>query len=229
MQAVAVYPACVLLVLFIVSFASGWLVNAIGNFQSSDWGWQPPVLMKFLPWVVPALLSLVGAVWLFLRFAPGWRTTVPWMIPMLRDARVAGAADTLAVLVRQGCPFPDAVALLLELEQGTPLAEEMARWQRRMAGGASRFPEIAVGTDGKTIFPPLFPWLVSQSGSRLEDGFSAAGRFYGQRARHRVDLLLHGALPVATILLGVAVVAQCGPVFLWMVGAMGGDNLGDGF
>lgn len=228
MQAVAVYPACVLAVMVVVSSAIGWLVSVVGRPGLEDWGGDIPPGLLVLPWVVPGLLVVVGLAVLAFRLSPGWRGALSWRIPMLRDARVAAAAETLAVLVRQGCPFPDSVALLRKLEKGTPLSAELARWQQRMAGGASRFSEIASAADGSTVFPPLFRWLVSQSGSGLADGLAAAGKFYGQRARHRIDLVLHGALPVATVLLGLVVIVQFVPLIRWVISPDGGIFSGEG-
>ncbi len=206
MQAVMVYPACVLGVVLVLSVLVASLSGMVTRELIGVTGTAVAAGASGLAWALPVMLGAMALGVVVLRFVPAWRHRVAWMLPVSRDGRVARVADTLSVLVAQGCPLPEAVGLLGALESGTPLGRELEHWGDRMRAGASRFADIAEGPGGVSLFPPLFRWLVAQSGSRVADGLAAASRFYAARARHRVDLILHGALPASMMFVGLLVV-----------------------
>ena len=125
--------------------------------------------------------------------------------------------------------MPEAVQLVRELEPDSPMAPELANWERRMAAGATKISDVAGGGDRGSILPPLFRWLVAQAGDRLSDGFATAAAYYRDRARHRFDLLIHGALPVSLLLLGFLVVQQFAPILrslTMLIDSLGSDGGG---
>jgi len=219
-QAVMVYPACLLVVVTVVSWIAGWVFRTV-KLTDFDGGFGR---LGAVPWAMPALLGVVALAWTTIQIVPAWRHWIAWRLPVLRDARVARAANTLSVLVTQGCPFPEAVGLLGEMERGTPLAEELEEWQLRMASGTTQFSAIVAGPGDTSLFPPLFRWLVAQAGSRLGEGLAAAGQFYANRSRHGTEMLLHGAMPLALVFVGLVMVAQFMPLLAWMGGLV--DQIG---
>ena len=86
--------------------------------------------------------------------------------------------------------------LVEQLERGTPAAIEFARWRQRLAAGIGKFSEMAA--DGK-VFPPLFVWMVVQSGEDLPAGFQRAAEIYQSRASYRAETLLYSALPCSVL------------------------------
>jgi len=49
---------------------------------------------------------------------------------------------------------------------------------------------------------------VGQSGEDLAAGFARAAELYYERARHKMDMLLYAALPVAVMVLGAMIFCQ---------------------
>jgi type II secretory pathway component PulF len=149
-------------------------------------------------------------------------------LPGFRESSLSQFAATMRLLLAAGTDLPRALALVGNLEQGTAVGRELARWRERLAGGAGRISEFAAAS---RLFPPMFLWLVGQGGEDLAGGFGRAAEIYGERARYRVEMMLYAALPVAVLALGGVIVCQlllalrvCGLVTgLDMLGGVGGD------
>ncbi len=228
LQAVLVYPTCVLAVMLGVCLTLG-LTQGSMNQALEGLGGGRKNSLPMIPALIPTLLSLGLGAWLAALLIPGLRRWVSWRLPAWRDSQLAQLAETLGVLVRHGCPLPEAVQLVRELEPDSPMAPELANWEKRMAAGATKISEVAGGGDRGSILPPLFRWLVAQAGDRLGDGFATAAAYYRDRARHRFDLLIHGALPVSLLLLGFLVVQQFAPILrslTMLIDSLGSDGGG---
>jgi type II secretory pathway component PulF len=130
-------------------------------------------------------------------------------LPAFKEASLAQAASALALMLKSGVPLDKALALVEELERGTPAEIELAHWRQRLAGGQGKFSEMAA--DGQ-VFPPLFVWMVGQSGEDLPGGFQRAAEIYQSRASYRAESLLYSALPCSVLALGLVIVSQIQPV-----------------
>ena len=102
---------------------------------------------------------------------------------------------------------------------------EFARWQALLASGNGKLAAL----DGQTkVLPPLFLWLVANSGEDLIAGFGRAAEIYHARAVFRAEMLLYAALPVSILFLGFMILSQVWPVlnvmrvFMDMMGSDGG-------
>ena len=119
------------------------------------------------------------------------------------------------MLLEAGCPLPEALEFLRQMEQGTSAAADLARWKDRCAGGHAKFSAIAAGSK---VFPPMFAWLASGSGENLAGGFRRAARAYQARAAYRTELLLYAALPAMLLLLGLMILTQMYPLAQMLFG-----------
>lgn len=158
-----------------------------------------------IPMIMGALILGVAAVLL----NPAIRRTLRWRAPAFREASLAQIASALALMLKSGVPLKNALALVIQLERGTPAEIELARWMQNLASGHGKFSEMTAG--GK-VFPPLFVWMVGQSGEDLSAGFQRVSETYLSRASYRSDLLLYAALPCVILALGLMILLQITPV-----------------
>ena len=91
----------------------------------------------------------------------------------------------------------------------SPAGRDVARWQRRMAEGRTRFEDVA---EGGGVVPPLFVWLVAASGENWIEGFRHAADLYYERAVQRAELMLYAVLPVTVVGLGCLILMQLLPM-----------------
>src|SRR6185295_18867749 len=106
------------------------------------------------------------------------------------------------------------LALVERLEENSRAGEELTEWRRGLAAGRGKFADFA--RPGRA-FPPLFVWLVSQSGDDLAAGFQKAAEIYQSRANYRRELMLYSALPCSVLALGFIIIVQVQPVFATLV------------
>jgi type II secretory pathway component PulF len=114
------------------------------------------------------------------------------------------------LMLKNGVPLDDALALVEQLEKGTSAEMEIAQWRQRLASGRGKFSEMA--TASKT-FPALFIWTIAQSGEDLTAGFHRAAEIFHSRALYRSELLLYSALPCSVLALAAMIAIQILPVF----------------
>lgn len=151
-------------------------------------------------WIALMLVLFVAAL-----TVPACRNWVRWHLPGFRESSLSQFAATMRLLLAAVTDLPQALALVANLEQGTAVGRELAGWRDRLAAGAGRISEFATPS---RLFPPLFVWLVGQGGENLAGGFARAAELYGERARHRVEMMLYAALPVAVLALGGLIAGQ---------------------
>lgn len=177
---------------------------------------------------VAGIAFLCGAATLMIA-VPRWRRELRWRFPGFKEAGLSHLASALALMLEKGCTLDQALALLQQLEAGSPAALELAQWKARLAAGHKNFSELAAG--GR-IVPPLFVWLVAGSGEDWAGGFRQAAKIYFERARHRVEVLLYAALPVSVLGLGLLIIAQVLPMARMFAGLMRAltsvGDMGDG-
>ena len=224
-----VYPLIVLVMSTGLSVALGFLLDAVSGAILSDsfayefWGSVSPAsqtwyALRHVPTF--ALCALTLATFAVIGL-PSLRRKLRWRLPGFREAALAQLAAGFAMLLRGGCPMGESLALLRDLEQGSPVADELKTWGERLASGQGELRELSAGSN---IFPPLFMALASESGPDLAKGFSRVADTFQTRAAARAEALLYSALPVTAVALGVVIALQLAPVFHTLVRTM--DALG---
>jgi type II secretory pathway component PulF len=217
LKALMTYPVLVLVAVFGLSLL-------VQTFVTQVYGEDPGALAldvfegRDLPWLTAMALPLLANAWIFpvgfgaVLFAvlgilgiPGVREQVLWRLPAFREAALSRIAGTLSLLLERALPLPEAVKAVEDLEQGTQAAIELREWRERLAQGET---ELSRMTAGGRFFPPLFGWLASQGGASLAEGFRRAGEVYRARAAARTEIMMHAALPVAVLTLGVLIALQ---------------------
>jgi type II secretory pathway component PulF len=212
-----VYPVLVLVLALAVSVGLrllfGSVIRALAGTDNSFGGIMPSpaneVLLILPPVLIAALLcaALAGLAW------PPLRRLFRWRLPGFKEASLAMLASAMHLMLKQGGNLHEALSLARQLEQESPVGQELDQWQSRLASGHGTFQTMAGA--GKTI-PPLFVWLVANSGEDPAAGFRQAAELYFNRAAHKIDLLLYTALPVSILVLGFVILAQMIP-FMRMI------------
>lgn len=178
-------------------------------------------------WTPVVILALLGLGAVLIVRVPAWRRVLRWRIPAFKEAGLSQLAAAVALMLRNGCSLNQALALVRQIESGTPAQAELEHWQSQLAAGHKRFPDLVSG--GK-IIPPLFTWLVAGSGEDWASGFQHAAQIYHDRALHRVEMFLYAVLPVSVVALGLLILTQVIPVaqafgmFFRMLDSMDGSE-----
>jgi type II secretory pathway component PulF len=230
LKGLMVYPLLVLLVaLGLTVFISMAFSRFLSGFAAQPVGFNdqtmPNSAMAMASiWMPPVVLSVLMLIALAAVFIPSWRARLRWQLPAFREASVAQLASAIALMLRNGTTLPEALALAEALESNTPAGKSLAQWRRVLAAGGGK-PSSWVETHGP--FPPLFLWLVQQSGEDVAAGFQKAAEIYRARASYRVELALYGALPISILLLGQMVFWQAAPLMrtmIWLMNTLGGSG-----
>ena len=225
LRGLLVYPLIVLVMATGLSVVLGFLFDAVNGAILMDslaqddlfrhppkpWAWY---VFRHLPTVILCIITLATFAVLGL---PSLRRKLRWRLPGFREAALAQLAAGLSMSLRGGCSLGETLALLRQLEQGSPVADELRTWGERLAAGEGELRELAAGS---RVFPPLFMALASESGVDLAKGFSRVADTFQARAAARAETLLYSALPVTTLALGIMIALQCMPVFQMVVRTM---------
>jgi type II secretory pathway component PulF len=142
---------------------------------------------------------------------PSLRQKWRWRLPTFREASLWQCAAAMQVMLQGGCTLNQAIALLRELEEGSPAGAELGRWQQRLGDGHAQFRDV---TAGSHVFPPLFLWIVGNAREELAEGFRQAAEIYRQRTAYRMEAFLYAVLPTSVIIMGLAICLQ---VFLFVL------------
>jgi type II secretory pathway component PulF len=168
-----------------------------------------PTVLALQIWTPVVILAFVaGAAVLVLR-VPAWRRALRWRIPAFKEAGLAQLASAVSMMLQNGCSLNQALALVRQLETGTPAQAEIEHWEAKLASGCQRFPELV---SNPKIVPPLFTWLVAGSGEDWAGGFRHAAQVFHERALHRVEMFLYAVLPASVVALGLLILTQVLPV-----------------
>ncbi len=218
LKGLMVYPLLVVLVsLGLTLFLWMVLRRFIASFSGVEWTGAVPTIPLAAAWIPPLVFLALALAMLGVIFIPSWRAAFRWRLPAFREASLANFASSMALMLRNGIPLADALALSEKLETGSPAARAVADWRGRIAAGQGK---PAQWPDSSKPFPELFWWLLRRSGEDLAAGFEKAASLYQTRALYRTELLLYGALPVAILLLGQMVVWQIAPLVAMLVRIM---------
>jgi len=225
LKGLMVYPLIVLSVAFLLSCFLAYILGAFiwNNLQSLIGRPTIPTVSAGL-WMSPVFIGLaLVAILVGIAVSPA-RRRLRWRLPAFREASLAQVASAMWLMLKNGVPLDDALALVGQLEKGTGAEREIAQWRQRLASGQGKFSEMA--TASKT-FPALFTWTVAQSGEDLTTGFRRAAELFHSRALYRTELLLYSALPCSILALAAMIISQIQPVFAALVAflnALGGSG-----
>jgi type II secretory pathway component PulF len=180
------------------------------------WMWVPPIVLAL------ATLGILGAMYI-----PRWRGRLRWRLPAFREASLAQLASAITLMLKNGVPLPEALALAELLEAETPAAQTLGQWRSLVADGKGK---PAQWTTSGRPFPQLFLWLIQSGGEDPASGFQKAFEIYQARASHRIEMALYGALPISILLLGQMVLWEAMPLFRTLIIMMNmlGNNDGGG-
>lgn len=220
LKGLMVYPLIVLaaatvLAVFLAAFTLSPLNAASAFSADADWGYGPngppraelvlahyQVLMP--PFILAGLLALLVVAWT----VPAARRALRWRLSPFKDSSTAQLASLLSLSIRSGASLPEALAMAVDVEQGTCAERDLRAMSARIGEGSVRFGDVA----GKSrCLPQLFVWLVDAAGEDLTDGLDRAAEIYGDRAASRTDALLYAALPISVLLLGSMILLQVAP------------------
>lgn len=234
LKALMVYPAIVLGGCLCLSAVLVWFLSVCRNtlepaIYDAFEGISRPAIMELNPWLLMwaplCWLVLLAVLFTLAIWLPSWRDWLRWRLPGFRESSLSQLAATLNLLVSGGNDLGRSLALMARLETGTRLGREIQRWQQRIASGMARFDQFAADSH---LVPPLFLWLVGQSGEALAEGLGQTAALFNERARHRTEMMLYAALPVAVLFLGALILSEMFFVFravsflLSTLGALGG-------
>lgn len=227
LKGLMVYPAIVLGCLCVLSLALAMGLSALTFGPQGIWegltydGSGNPQPAKFIIWFPTGCLSALALLFTAVFCIPPLRRWATWHLPPFREASFARLAGAFQIMLRHGCPLPEAIALAQQLEAGSALAPELAGWQRALGEGRGK-PGDFLPADSR--FPPLFRVLLVEAGDDLARGFARAAEAYQARATARAEMLLHAALPVAVLVLGGLILTQLFGPFSALIRLM--DSLG---
>jgi len=152
---------------------------------------------------------------------PKWRGWLRWQLPAFHEASLAELASAMALMLRNGTTLADALAMAADLEANTPAAPVLKEWRSKVQAGEGKPTQW----NAERPFPPLFLWFVQNSGEDVANGFQKAAQSYNDRASHKIELALYGALPISILVLGQMVLWQAMPLVRTMINMM--NTLGD--
>lgn len=208
LKGLLVYPMIVLVASFALSALLAYLLDRLVWPSLSVTG-MPGDSFHAALWLSPAILGLLLIIAIVVLTVRSVRQALRWRVPSFRDSSLAQIASSVALLLRNGVPLDNALALVQRMENGSRAGREISVWRQRLAAGHGKFLEMA---EPGRAFPPLFIWLVAHGRENLAAGFQRAAEIYQSRATHRAELLLYSALPCSVLGLGVLIVMQVQPV-----------------
>ena len=211
LKGLMVYPILVLLAAFALSAFICLLGQGLiqGLQIDSPFIPAPNGLVLTSLWAPPIFTGLLLVTTVALFITPGWRKKLRWRLPAFRDAHLAQVARTMGFVLQRGGNLDEAISIVSNLESGTRAEVELREWHKNLSAGRGRFAEFALPG---SAFPPMFIWLVSNTGENLAEGFRRTAEIYGARASRKTDMLLLAALPCSIVLLGFMIIGQILPV-----------------
>jgi type II secretory pathway component PulF len=189
----------------------------INSFYEGFTGANPNPFFSLYLWSFPFLfiVILIAAI---LGFAiPPVRKRLLWRLPGFQETNLSHLASTIRVLLAGGCDLGESLLFVSQLENRSPAAKQLDDWHKQIAAGHKKIEKLS---SKQKAIPPLFRWLVGNSGEDVADGFRQAGELYSNRAKYQIDMLLQAALPVSILALGFFIVSQFAPVMVMLMRVM---------
>jgi type II secretory pathway component PulF len=225
LKGLMVYPLIVILVSLGLSLVLSLL---FGHFLSTFFDqFQVPTFFMICMWIPPVVLLVLATIVVGAVSWPAWRRRLRWRVPAFREASLANLASAMALMLKNGTPLAEALAMAGQMEAQTPAAPALAQWRRQVESGQGK---AGHWTSEKGVFPPLVMWMVQKGGEDLTAGFEKAAELYRSRAGYRIELALYGALPVSILFLGQMILWQVMPLLraigqlMNMLGDAGGSS-----
>jgi type IV pilus assembly protein PilC len=210
------YPLIVLTIAVAVSCLMAIFFHAVSSSSReifNDFSLAPVSALRGVVqsvWITPVLILIIWIVFVMIAFVPLVRRRWQWFVPGLRETCLAQVASLIRVQLQSGVPLDDALKTVEIVEQGTPVAAELGAWRQHLAGGGGDIPAAFLKNQS---IPPLFRWMVRQSGENLAEGFGHTESFYAERSTYRSELFLYAALPISVLVLGFVILGQFLPIF----------------
>lgn len=215
LKSMMTYPLIVMFAAFLVSTAIAFLwTQYMGpSFRNvfAGMGVRLPAATIFAfttlktIWVFPIVLAILFIFALGVVFQPTLRGKFLWRLPAFKEAEVSRIASALALLMKNGVSFAEAVGLVEQLETSPAAVADLRRWQDKLSNGISKFSEIA---NANKMIPSMFVWIVATAGEDLAAGFTRAAEIYQSRGHYRTEVALFSVLPIASLFLGAIVISQ---------------------
>ena len=222
LKGLMVYPVILIGVGFglslLLSYGASHLIDTIGPSLGTM-----PRFFAVSVWVPPIMLACLAGVVAAAIFVPSWRGRLRWRLPAFREASLAQLSSAMALMLRNGLPLPDALALAQLLENASPAGRNLGYWRQLVERGGGKPSQWPAAMEP---FPPLFFWLVRKGGDDLAAGFQKAADLYYARASYRIEMALYAVLPVSILLLGLMVFCEVAPIIrslVWFMNMLG-DN-----
>jgi type II secretory pathway component PulF len=215
LKGLMVYP----LIVVVVSLAMTCILSLVfSHFLSNFVGlFTPPTAWLASMWIPPVVLALLAVAGIAAVSLPAWREKLRWRLPAFREASLAQLASAIALMLRNGTPLAEALALAQSLEASSPAGPALARWRALVEAGQGKPSQWS---QENRPFPALFLWLVQKGGEDTASGFQKAADLYQTRAAYRIELALYGALPISVLFLGQMIFWQVAPLMQAMVHIM---------
>jgi len=223
LKGLMIYPLIVITVALVLTLVLSFV---LGNFLTHSFtelfnvlvsGVAAPRFLLGWLWVPPICLAIAALAIFSTMYIPAWRGRLRWRLPAFREASLAQLASAITLMLRNGVPLPEALALAEMLETNTPAAQTLAHWRSLVADGRGKPAQWP--TSGRPI-PQLFLWLIQSGGEDPAAGFQKAAEIYQARASYRIEMALYGALPVSILLLGQMVLWEAMPLFKSLITLM---------
>jgi type II secretory pathway component PulF len=167
------------------------------------------VLVGYWPFLLAGAVLLVGGFSAWQHTATGkryWQRTqlrLPLVGPLVRKSVVARFAQQMAILLKTGVPFVEAVRTVAVLTSNVVLADELATIGTAVESGS----DIAPTMKDSRIFPPVVVHLVAvgQHGGTLTELLDELRIRYETEVRLAMDKFTAALEPALIVLLAAAV------------------------
>lgn len=173
LKGLMVYPAIVFIGAFLLSCFLSLILTTVAKASAlRDFGFERgfeggvPVFVGI--WIAPVILGLAVVVLSVAVMSPRARRALRWRLPAFKEASLAQVASALALMLKNGVPLDNALALLERMERGTPAARNSPSggggWLPAWAGfpnwrrtaGFSRHFSFGQFHRHTRIWPPVF-------------------------------------------------------------------------
>lgn len=173
-------------------------------------------------WIVPIML-LIFLIWCAVIFGvKPLRDWISWVVPGFSQARIALAAQQLAVIHGSGTSWPESLRSVASLYLSTPIGRELQLWHEKLSQGKTS-PGDLLNIQGP--MPPIFRYLIASSGENLQDGLVHLAAVYREKSNYLFDCLSRVVTPAATLFVGFFIIGQTAPILrliLQSINSLGG-------
>lgn len=172
-------------------------------------------------WIVPMGLLMILTWCLVLFGVKPLRNRISWVVPGFSQARIALAAQQLAVIHGSGTSWPESLRSVASLYLATPIGRELQLWHEKLSQGKTSPGDLL---DIQGPMPPIFRYLIASSGENLQEGLVHLAAVYREKSNYLFECLSRVVTPAATILVGFFIIGQTVPVIRLILHAI--NNFG---